>query len=194
MKEQTTAIRHARIPLVPVAELPPYMQRLTEIFGTVPASMQAYAHRPEIAAAFLALENAVLSGGAVELPIKAGVAYVVSRDNGCDYCAAHVGGLMKGAGISDEQLACMISPTPQTGNPTLDSALAYARLAARRAATDSSLADLSKHFSTEQIVELTCVVGLFSWTNHVHDALGIPIEDRFEKLGAHRIRPAQETS
>ncbi len=100
---------------------------------------------------------------------------------------------LRHARIPLDQLACMIGATTQTGNPALDSALAYARLAARRAVTDASVADLSKHFSTEQIVEITCVVGLFSWTNHVHDALGIPIEDRFEKLGGHRVRPAESS-
>jgi AhpD family alkylhydroperoxidase len=180
----------ARIPLVPETEVPAIAKRLVSLLGQVPISMRAYAHRPQILKGLVDLEMAVLPEGSVDVLTKARVGYVVSRLNNCAYCAAHVGGRLRNNGVSEEELACTIGELGETGDPAIDAAVAYAKLAATGNVTDEDVTEISRYYTPEQIVEITCVVGFFCFVNRVHTALGLEIEDRFERIGAHRIVPA----
>lgn len=182
----------ARIPLVPEDDVPPAARRLVPLLGQVPISMRAYAYRPGILEGLVDLEMAVLPEGSVDVLTKARVGYVVSRLNGCSYCAAHVGGRLRNNGVSEEELACTIGDLPETGDAAIDAAVRHARLATTGAVTDADVEALARHYTPEQIVEITCVVGFFCFVNRVHMALGLEIEDRFERIGAHRIAPAGE--
>jgi len=177
----------AYIPLVAIREVPSEVAPLVEFMGLLPNSMRAYAHRPEILRAFVDLEMAVLAQGTVSTLLKARVGYLVSRLNGCDYCASHVGGRLRRSGDSEEGVACLLEPELDTGDEATNAALRFARLAASGGDTESAVDAMSTHFTPPQIVELACVVGFFSWTNRVHDSLGLPIEPHFDAIGAHRI-------
>ncbi len=179
----------ARIDLIPEDQLPPETEFVVKMLGTLPVSVQAYAHSPEILKAFMGLEAAIFSTVAVDTALKAKVGYVVSKVNGCDYCASHTGGMLLKGGLSESDLQCTLRPE-LTGDAAVDAALSFARLAAKQNVTDESMAELKAHYNSEQIIELVCVIGFFSWTNHVHDALGLEIEEHYEKLGAHRINSA----
>jgi len=176
----------ARIDLVAADKLPPETEFVKEMLGTLPVSVQAYAHSPEILIAFMGLEAAIFSTKAIDSALKAKIGYVLSRTNGCDYCASHTGGMLLKGGLSEADLACTLGDE-LTGDEAEDAALSFARLAADQKVTDKSMDQLKAHYSTEQIVEIACVIGFFSWTNHVHDALGLEIEEHYQKLGAHRI-------
>jgi AhpD family alkylhydroperoxidase len=177
----------AYLPLLPPDQVPTEVEPLVRFLGALPNSMRAYAHRPDILKAFVALEMAVLPQGTVDTLLKARVGYLVSRLNGCDYCASHVGGRLSRNGVTQEQLACVLEPELDTGDLATDAALRFTRLAAVGADTADAVAAMAAYFTPPQIVEIACVVGFFSWTNRVHDALGLPIEAHFETLGAHRI-------
>lgn len=177
----------AYLPLVAREDVPSEVEPLVRFLGVLPNSMLAYAHRPEILRAFVALELSVLAQGTVSTLLKARVGYLVSRLNGCDYCASHVGGRLRSSGDSEDELACLLEPVLDTGDEPTNAALRFARLAAVGADTAAAVASMSAHFTPPQIVEIACVVGFFSWTNRVHDALGLPIEPHFEAIGAHRI-------
>ena len=177
----------AYLPLVSREDVPSEVEPLVQFLGVLPNSMLAYAHRPEILRAFVALEMSVLAQGTVSTLLKARVGYLVSRLNGCDYCASHAGGRLRRNGASEGELACLLDPVPDTGDEPMNAALRFARLAAVGGDTAAAVASMSAHFTPPQIVEIACVVGFFSWTNRVHDALGLPIEPHFEAIGAHRI-------
>ncbi|NOX51992.1 MAG: hypothetical protein GXP16_15865 [Gammaproteobacteria bacterium] len=176
----------ARIDLVPEGQLPPETEFVKEMLGTLPISVQAYAHSPAILKAFMGLEAAIFAAQAIDSGLKAKIGYVLSKANGCDYCASHTGGMLLKGGLAESDLVCTLRPE-LTGDEAVDAALSFARLAAEQHVTDEDMDRLKAHYNSEQIIEIVCVIGFFSWTNHVHDALGLEIEEHYEQLGAHRI-------
>jgi AhpD family alkylhydroperoxidase len=181
----------AWVELLEDADLPVAVQKIVPFMGMVPNSMRAYGYLPDMVGGLIDLEMALLPSGKVDTLIKARVGYVVSRLNGCRYCAAHVGGRLKSNGVEDEELACIIGDLPETGDAATDAAVAFARVATTGNATQNDIDRLRPFFSTAQIVEIACVVGFYCFLNRVHSALGLEVEDPFEKLGAHRIAPAE---
>jgi alkylhydroperoxidase family enzyme len=177
----------ARIPLVDEAALPD-LGELGKYLKGVPDSMRAYAHRPEVMKVFVQLELELMSRGVVPTPIKTRVAYLTGRLNGGVYTASHTGGrLMRDFGVAREDLKRMLNEDPPSDDESLNAVVRYTRLAAVNKSTDKAMEDLLKFYSPAEVVELTCVIGLYSWTSRVHDALGLQVEDRFEVLGGHRI-------
>ncbi|MBL4682587.1 MAG: carboxymuconolactone decarboxylase family protein [Pseudomonadales bacterium] len=176
----------ARIDLVPEDQLLPETNFVKEMLGTLPISVQAYAHSPEILKAFMGLEAAIFSAMSIAPGLKGKIGFVVSKANGCNYCAAHAGGMMLKGGMSKSDLVCVLNPE-STDNEADEAALAFTRLAVAKSVTDDSMKRLKEHYNAEQIIEIVSVIGFFSWTNHVHDALGLEIEEHYEHLGAHLI-------
>lgn len=181
----------ARIPLVPEAQVPDAARRLIPLLGQVPRSMRAYAYRPDVLAPFVDLEIALLAHGHVDVLLKARIGYAVSRQNACAYCSAHVGARLKRNGVDDAELACLITPEAQNEDPAADAALRYARRVASGTVADEDTEELARFFSAAQIAEITIAAGFYCFINRVHDALGLEIEDHFERVGAHRISPAE---
>lgn len=176
-----------RIPLLSENALPD-LDELGEYLKGVPDSMRAYAHRPEVMKVFVQLELELMTRGLVPTVTKVRVAYLTGRLNGGIYTASHTGGrLMRDFGVSREDLSRMINDDPPSDDPALNALVRYVRLAAVNHSTDQSVEELKKFYSIPEIVELTCVIGLYSWTSRVHDALGLRVEERFEKLGGHLI-------
>ncbi len=177
----------ARIPLVAEDALPD-LSELGKYLKGVPDSMRAYAHRPEVMKVFVALEMELMTKGLVSTPVKVRVAYITGRLNGGVYTSSHTGGrLMRDFGVTRDELSRMLNEDPPTDDDALNALVRYTRLAAINKSTDEAMKDLSRYYSPAQIVELTCVIGLYSWTSRVHDALGLQVEDRFEVLGGHKI-------
>ncbi|MFQ5665001.1 MAG: carboxymuconolactone decarboxylase family protein [Candidatus Binatia bacterium] len=149
--------------------------------GVLPNAIKAYLHRPHIAQAFIALNNAIMRdpGNTLSEEFKRHIGIVVSRANGCAYCTSHHAAVLKEKGAhTDEQLACVLS---------IDESLSDREKAALRFAREATLGDhtpsaqtkaaLAKHFTPSEIVEIACCIGLWNFTNHVHDALGMPVEE-----------------
>lgn len=183
----------ARIPQLDPHDMPPELQQIAESLeasmGTVINSFKTYAHRPEIAQAFLNLGAAIMYSGTVPMPLKQKIGFVVSQVNGCRYCMSHTGGALLKFGETPEALQCAIAIDEAVLTPAEVTALTYAKAAAGPAgsATDAHVDALREHYSTPEIVEIAAVVGFFSFTNHVHDPLGIPLDEHYEALGAHKV-------
>jgi AhpD family alkylhydroperoxidase len=180
----------AWIELVHDDDLPSEVERIIPFMGEVPNSMRAYGYLPSVAEGVINLELALLPEGTVNVLVKARIGYVVSRLNGCRYCASHVGGRLRQNGVEENELACIVGELTDTGDASIDAAIAFAKRATIGEATESDVAHLARYFSVEQIVEIACVVGFYCFLNRVHSALGLPIEDKFERIGAHEIPPA----
>ena len=60
-------------------------------------------------------------------------------------------------------------------------ALEFAEQATKEPArvSDALVEQLKQHFSEGEVVEIAAVVGLMNFTNKVHEALGIPLEEKF---------------
>ena len=138
--------------------------------GFTANSMLTLARRPEIARAALGLIRAIVRNpdGTVDPALRWMVAHVTSRANGCVYCSAHT--FKNGAdnGVSDEKLDAIwaFEDSPLFS----DAEKAALRVAVTGGqcpsyATPEDMAELKRHFTDEQIVEIGAVIALFGFNN-----------------------------
>lgn len=143
---------------------------LASATGFTANSMLALSHRPEIARAALGLIKAVVRNpnGTVQPELRWLVAHVTSLSNGCTYCSAHT--FKNGAdnGVSQEKLDAVwdfeSSPVfSHAERAALRVAMTGGQCPAH--ASNEDMAELKKHFSEEQVVEIGAVIALFGFNN-----------------------------
>ena len=107
------------------------------------------------------------------------VAHVCSRANGCRYCTAHT--LKNGAhyGLPQEKVEAVWE---YEHNPLFSSAeraalnVALAGGHSPAIVTDADMAELRKHFTDEQVVEIVLVISLFGFNNRWNTIMGTELE------------------
>ena len=143
---------------------------LASATGFTANSMLTLSHRPEIAEAVLGLIRAVVRNpnGTVDPALRWMVAHVTSLSNGCSYCSAHT--FKNGAdnGVPKDKLAEIWSF--ETSDLFSNAERAALRIALTGGqcpsyATKEDMAELRRHFSDEQIVEIGAVIALFGFNN-----------------------------
>jgi alkylhydroperoxidase family enzyme len=103
------------------------------------------------------------------------------------YCLGHNQDLGLEAGLTAEQVAAAESDDFRS-SPCLDErqklAVAWAEAVTRLTAHDDDelFAELQRHFSDEQIVELTVLCGMWNWSNRLTEALHVELEPPGERL------------
>jgi uncharacterized peroxidase-related enzyme len=117
--------------------------------------------------------------GEVDLGFRRLVGHVVSQAAGCVYCQAHTLLGAKNFGVSDAKLADIWTYAnsahySERERLALDFALAAA--SQPNAVTDSQFAELQRHWSDGEIVELLGVVAMFAFLNRWNDTLATPLE------------------
>jgi len=170
--------------------------------GFVPNSIRTMAHRPQIAKAFMALNQAVLYEGTVSQELKMLVSLMSSFSAGCLYCQSHMVNLSHLYKSSDEKIAAILD----FENSDLFSAAEKAALdAASKASqlpnqlTAKEFETLSKHFDDGQIVEIIASVALFGYLNRWNDSMATTLEplpsERAERIvGAQGWKPGKHGS
>jgi uncharacterized peroxidase-related enzyme len=157
------------------------IEQLASATGFVANSMLTLAHRPEIARAVLQLIQAVVRNpnGTVDAPLRWMVSHVTSLANGCSYCTAHT--FKNGAdnGVSDEKLAAIWDF--ETSDLFSDAERAALRVAITGGqcpayASKEDMAELRRHFSDEQVVEIGAVISLFGFNNRWNAFMATDIE------------------
>ena len=145
--------------------------------GFVPNSMLIGQRRPELMKAFARLGDAVRAHAEIDRTLIALISHVASRAAGCRYCMAHTA---SGAAHSQpDKLAAVweyrTSPLFSAAERTaLDFALAAASVP--NDVTDEMFAELRKHYTENQIVDIVAVISLFGWLNRWNDTMGTPLE------------------
>jgi uncharacterized peroxidase-related enzyme len=149
--------------------------------GYLPNSYLVLAHRPPILKALMDLSKAVIRDeGTVDRGFRFLVAYVSSRAAGCRYCQAHN---LKSAdrwGISRARLkAVWESETSPLFTEAERAALRVAQCAAQvpNAVDDAMIAELKRHYTAPQIVEIASVIALFGWMNRFNDTLATELDE-----------------
>ncbi len=148
--------------------------------GFVPNSMLILQRKPKIARALSQLGQAVWDPESeVDRGFKRLVAHVASRAAGCSYCMAHTaeGALL--FGVEDRKLASVweyrTSPLfSEAERIALDFALAAASVP--NDVTDAMFAEMRKHWSENQIVEIAACIAYFGFLNRWNDTMGTPLE------------------
>jgi uncharacterized peroxidase-related enzyme len=176
-------------------ELPPDLRERVQFFrgplGVVPSSVRTMAHVPAIAEAFTTLNSAVMAERTRVTPeLKRLIGYVSSHASGCLYCQAHMILASERFGASEERLAGVWDPAASGAFTEAEiAALTYARAATEQPSgvTEAMGAELRRHWSAEEAVEITAVVALFGWLNRWNDTMGSALEDLPRAAGEARL-------
>ncbi len=174
---------------------------LASATGFVANSMLTLSHRPEIAKAVLELIRVVVRNpnGTVDPALRWMIAHVTSLSNGCHYCSAHT--FKNGAdnGVPEDKLEALweFATSPLFS----DAERAALRVALTGGqcpsyATPEDIAELHRHFSAEQIVEIGAVIALFGFNNRWNSLMETDIEDSVTSFVKTRnyTGPEAETS
>src|SRR6516162_1524362 len=107
------------------------------------------------------------------------VSQMASRAAGCDYCMAHTAHAAERVGIAAEKENALWE---FERSPLFSEAERAALRVAQRAAqvpnavTDADFAELKKHYSEAQIVDIVAVISLFGFLNRFNDTMATELE------------------
>lgn len=134
---------------------------------------RAMANRPDALKNYVPFYVSVVGPGSVDRRLKSLVYMTCSYANECPFCiAANLAGAKK-AGVSDEEMRWLQTEQDQNFNEPERAAIRYARELTQMAAADETSGPLAEHFSSEQIVELTLVIGIANLNNRFNNGLNI---------------------
>jgi len=158
------------------ADVQPIFERLTKAFGNMPAFFATMARSPEALTHFMPLYGAVINKGLVEAKYKELAYLKTALINGCEYCFRAHSASAKKNGVTEEQIKNLAFYQRSAAFDTKEKAtLLYAERVTRGASgiREGALHELKKHYSDDQIVELTLAICIANFTNRFNDALMI---------------------
>ena len=194
MKNQTKASpRVEPLPLDHAPELKEAFESYRRNLGFVPNSMLILQRKPRIVKAMGQLTAAIWDPeGEVDRGFKRLVAHVASRAAGCQYCMAHTAGGALLFGIDPKKVEAIwdfrASPLySEAERVALDFAIAAA--SQPNGVTDETFAQMRRHWSENQIVEIAAVVAVFGFLNRWNDTMGTPLEEEPIEVGEKYLAP-----
>ena len=147
--------------------------------GFVPNSILTMQRRPAIAAAFMALNQAVLYEGTVEEELKMLVSLISSQASGCRYCQAHMANLSSIYEASADKIAAVWEwQTSELFSDRERAALtlAYKASILPNEVTEDDFTQARQYFSDDELVEIVASVGLFGYLNRWNDTMATDLE------------------
>lgn len=134
---------------------------------------RAMAHRPDVLKNFPPLYTAVVGPGSVARRVKVLVYLACSYTNTCPFCIASNLPSARKSGIAEDELRALEAGQDDLFPPAERAAIAYARELTATAHADTTREELRKHYTDEQIVEITLVIGISNLTNRFNNGLAI---------------------
>ncbi len=178
----------ARIPLIEPEQagerLAPGYQASVDALGFVANIYKVLGHRPEIVNAFVPFVATVVGKTAKLHPNIRDLAVLkASKMNGCSYCVGHRTRMGKAFGLTQEQIDALDGDYAacELYDEKTKAGIAYAEALTRgpRSVSDELFAELERHFSAEEIVDLTTAVALFNLLNRIGEGLKVELEPEF---------------
>ena len=165
-----------------IAALDDLFAPVIERMGFIPLSQQVMAHKPALLRAFIDLGKAVYSQdeGSIPFALKSLIGNMASKSAGCMYCVAHTASNSSRAGVDDEKIAAMWEfETSDLFSDAERAALSFTQAAAQvpNATTEVDFAELRKHFTEFQIVEIMSVIAMFGYLNRWNDSMATTLEE-----------------
>lgn len=150
------------------------------LMGFVPNSIRIMARRPEVVKAFFPLVGVITRTGSLPAELRTMVAQVASKGGGCLYCQAHCAHVATAAGPSEKEKEIWDYERSPLFSEAERAALHVAQLAAAvpNEVTDADFAELRKHYTDDEIVEIVCVIALFGFLNRFNDTMATPLCSR----------------
>jgi uncharacterized peroxidase-related enzyme len=161
-------------------ELKKHFDFFLTTLGFAPNSVLTMQRRPKLVQAFAQLNAAVMDpAGRVDLGFRRLIGHLASKAAGCLYCQAHTALGAKNFGVDDQRLAALWDfRTSDLFSAREKVALEFALAAAQQpnAVTDELFAELRRHWSEDEIVEILGVVAMFGFLNRWNDSMATPLE------------------
>ena len=174
----------ARISLIEPAQASPEVKEIYDgkLKGKPGNIQKTLAHRSAMLGNFLGFYASV--GRALDRKLYEAVYLRVSLINRCHYCTQHHIQSGKRAGLTPEQMKALKEGNYSGFGAPEQTALRYAEKLTRTpdGARDADFAELKKHFSEEQIVDLHMLIGLANLTNRVTGPLAMEVEFPEERI------------
>ncbi|MEM6581657.1 MAG: peroxidase-related enzyme [Pseudomonadota bacterium] len=148
--------------------------------GFVPNSILTMQRRPNIARAFMALNQAILYEGTVSEELKMLVSLIASQAAGCQYCQAHMANLASIYEASADKIAAVWE---YQSSPLFSEAeraalnVAFKGSIVPNEASEADFDQLKAHFDDDQIVEIVASIALFGYLNRWNDTMATDLED-----------------
>jgi uncharacterized peroxidase-related enzyme len=180
--------RLAPLPPEHTPELKQHFDFFLTTLGFAPNSVLTMQRKPKLVQAFAQLNAAVMDpAGKVDLGFRRLVGHLASKAAGCLYCQAHTVLGAKNFGVDDARLAQLWEfRTSALFSEKERAALEFALAAAQQpnAVTDELFAELRRHWSEEEIVEILGVVAMFGFLTRWNDSMATPLEPAAASVGA----------
>lgn len=161
--------------------------------GFVPNSVLTMQRKPKLAKAFVQMQRALWDPDSkVDRGLKRLVAHAAARTSDDAYSMAHTASGALHFGIAAEKIAALrghkTSPlfTPAE-RAALD--LAWAASSIPNGVTDALFAELRKHWSEEQIVEIVGVIAIAGFLSRWNVTMQTPIEPEPNEVGEKYLAP-----
>jgi uncharacterized peroxidase-related enzyme len=174
----------ARIALIEPEQATPEVKEIydSKLKGKPGSIQKALAHRPAMLGNFLSFYASV--GRSLDRKLYEAVYLRTSLINDCHYCTQHHIVGAKRAGLTLEQMKALKEGNYSGFSEQEQTTLRYAEKLTRtpNVASDADFAELKKHLSDEQIVDLHMLIGLANLTNRVTGPLALDLEFLEEKI------------
>lgn len=174
-------------------ELKETFQTYLHHLGYMPNTVLILQHRPKVVKALAQMASAVWDRetSEVNLGFKRLVAYMASRQHGCNYSMAHAAEAAHRLGASDAKIEAVVdyrtSPLfTEAERVALDFAVAAA--SQPNAVTDELFERLKKHWTDSQIVELAAAVALNGFLNRWNDTMAPALEPEPIAFGEKHLK------
>ncbi len=168
------------LPAAHSAEITELAKFFNETLGFTPNSVLTMQRRPEIAKAFIQLNQAVMKNSArLTSEQKRLIGHLASANVGCRYCEAHTLLAAKRYGASDDRLRAVWHFRDSALFSEAEKAAFEFALAASSVpnAVDAAIAGrLRLHWTDDEIVEMLGVVALFGFLNRWNDSMSTTLE------------------
>lgn len=146
-------------------------------FGQVANLFKTLAQRPPVMKAVLNLSNSLMIVGTVERKLKEKIALKISTTNKCNYCIIYHSVALRRLGLAESEIRLVEEPSKLPAAERV--CLEYVEKVTKNpnSISDHEFSQLKKHFTQEQIVEITAVACLFNFLNRFLDALDVPVDE-----------------
>jgi alkylhydroperoxidase family enzyme len=160
-------------------------------FGRISNFSKTMANAPAALQAWMTANRGVrmkyLKAGDYDfLRIEQMVIIKTSQLNGSEYCLGHNVDLGIEAGLSCEEIDAVQGDYRESPllNDAQRTAVRWAEAVTNFEARDDDalFAEMKRHFSEQQIVELTVLVGMWNWSNRLTEALHVVLEPPGERI------------
>jgi alkylhydroperoxidase family enzyme len=182
-----TSTRLDPLPPEHTPALKPQFDSFFKSLGFVPNSVLTMQRKPKLVQAFVAMQGAIWDPESkVDRGFKRLIAFVASRATGDVYSMAHTASGALHFGIAADKLDAVWD---YRASPLYDAAeraaldMAVGASSVPNAVTDGTFAELRRHWSEEQVVEIVATIAMAGFLARWNGTMATPLEAEPKRVG-----------